>query len=139
LKNHRAETRREIRGFPCDSSKILGEKPGPFLLTLGKVGSSASTRNSRGETAVGWLTTQSVSDRSAGQIPCEQGILQGILPIRGQFRHLQHQITQKFQCLTVQIPCASEQGIFLTEQGILVVAAGKIGKSLLHSRENLKI
>ena len=55
LKNHRAETRREIRGFPCESSKILGERPGPFPLTLGKVDTSASTRNSRVETTVaGW-------------------------------------------------------------------------------------
>ena len=56
MKNHRAETRREIRGFPCNSSKILGERLGPFLLTLGKVGTSASTRNSPMETAVtGWV------------------------------------------------------------------------------------
>jgi hypothetical protein len=73
----------------------------------------------------GWLTTQSVSDRSAGQIPCQQGILQGISPIRGQFGDLQHQIAQQFQYLTIQIPYASEQGIFLAQQGIFVVAAGK--------------
>jgi hypothetical protein len=52
LKNHRAETRREIRVFPCDSSQILGERPGPCPLTLGKGGTSASTRNSRRETPV---------------------------------------------------------------------------------------
>jgi hypothetical protein len=64
LKNHRAETRSEFRrlrwevpGFPC-------QRPGPWPVTSGNVDTSASTRNSRRETPCGWLTTQSVPNRS---------------------------------------------------------------------------
>jgi hypothetical protein len=55
LKNHRAETCRGIRGLQRESSEILRQRPGSWPLTSGNVGTSANTRNPRGETPLaGW-------------------------------------------------------------------------------------
>jgi hypothetical protein len=55
LKNHGAETRSEFRRLRCERPEFLRQRPGSWQLTPGKVGTSASTRSSRGETTVaGW-------------------------------------------------------------------------------------
>jgi hypothetical protein len=59
----------------------------------------------------GWLTTQSVSDRSGGQIPCQQGILQGISPIWGLTWWLSRLFDRQLQRLTLGIPYSTKQGI----------------------------
>src|SRR5262249_15488638 len=66
----------------------------------------------------------------SAQIPCLQGILQGIsakLPLRGDFWV---EFPFSFPCLARQIPYSAEQGIFEGQQGISHADQGKYEASL---------